>query len=257
LTPEEHNNNCGCGCNCTLYRREFKRVLLKLSGQSFSGSQKLGIDPETVRSIALGIKETREAGIDVAIVIGAGNIMRGEAASEQGSDRAQADYMGMLGTVINSLALQDSLERLGVDTRVQSAITMAAVAEPFVRRRAVRHLEKGRVVILAAGTGNPYFTTDTAASLRALEIHADAVLKATNVDGIYDCDPNKNPNAKRYAEVDYSEAIRLNLRVMDLTAFALCMENNLPIVVFNVTQPGNIKRAATGETIGTIVHKLD
>lgn len=252
MTPDEK-----CSCNSGENPRSFKRILLKLSGQSFSGSQKLGIDSETVNAIAKGVKETREAGIDVAIVIGAGNIIRGEAASEQGSDRAQADYMGMLGTVINSLALQDALERIGVDTRVQTAITMAAVAEPFVRRRAVRHLEKGRVVILAAGTGNPYFTTDTAASLRALEIHADAVLKATNVDGVYDCDPRKNPNAKRYEEVDFSEAIQMNLGVMDLTAFALCKENNLPIVVFNVTDPSNIKRAATGENIGTLVRKIE
>lgn len=256
MTPE-NPSECSQSGSGPCKRSNFKRVLLKLSGQAFSGKQKLGIDPETVASIAMGVKETRAAGIDVAIVIGAGNIMRGEAASSQGSDRAQADYMGMLGTVINSLALQDSLEQLGVDTRVQSAISMAAVAEPFVRRRAVRHLEKGRVVILAAGTGNPYFTTDTAASLRALEIGADAVLKATNVDGVYDSDPNKNSGATKYDEIDYSEAIRLNLRVMDLTAFALCMENNLPIVVFNVTDPDNIKRAASGEPIGTLVHKLE
>ena len=237
--------------------RKFKRVLLKLSGQAFSGPQKLGIDTPTVKSIAQDIKEAREAGIDIAIVIGAGNIMRGEAASEQGADRAQADYMGMLGTAINSLALQDALEKLGVDTRVQSAITMSAVAEPFIRRRALRHLEKGRVVILAAGTGNPYFTTDTAASLRALELKADAVLKATNVDGVYNCDPRKNPDAVRYEEVDYSEAINLNLGVMDLTAFALCMENNLPIVVFDITKSGNIRKAACGEMIGTMVRKIN
>ena len=238
-------------------QRKFTRVLLKLSGQAFSGSQKLGICPETVNAIAEDIKATQEAGVDIAVVIGAGNIIRGETASIQGMDRASADYMGMLGTVINSLALQDALEKLGVHTRVQSAITMAEVAEPFIRRRALRHLEKGRVVILAAGTGNPYFTTDTAASLRALEIKADAVLKATNVDGVYTSDPNKNKDAVKFEELTFMEAIQQNLGIMDLTAFTLCMENNLPILVFDITERGNIKRAACGEKIGTLIRGKD
>ncbi len=232
---------------------QFKRVLLKLSGQSFSGSEKLGICPDTVRRIAEDIKAARETGVEIAIVIGAGNIIRGEAASGQGMDRTTADYAGMLGTVINSLALQDSLEKLGVQTRVQSAITMSEVAEPFIRRRAIRHLEKGRVVIFAAGTGNPFFTTDTAASLRALEIRAEAVLKATNVDGVYTSDPNKDKDAVKLNEVTYMDAISRNLGIMDLTAFTLCMENDLPIVVFNITKRGNITRAALGERIGTLV----
>ena len=234
-------------------KRKFTRVLLKLSGQAFSGSQKLGICPETVKAIAEDIKAAQEAGVDIAVVIGGGNIIRGETASIQGMDRASADNMGMLGTVINSLALQDALEKLGVHTRVQSAITMSEVAEPFIRRRALRHLEKGRVVIMAAGTGNPYFTTDTAASLRALEIRADAVLKATNVDGVYTSDPNKDKDAVKFEELTFMEAIQQNLGVMDLTAFTLCMENNLPIVVFDITERGNIKRAATGEKIGTLI----
>ena len=234
-------------------RRKWKRVLLKLSGQAFAGSQELGICPNTVQSIAGDIKSARQAGVDVAIVVGAGNIIRGEAASVQGIDRATADYMGMLGTVINAMALQDALEKIGVDTRVQTAIRMAEVAEPFIRRRAIRHMEKGRVVILAAGTGNPYFTTDTAASLRALEIRADAVLKATDVDGVYTSDPNKDKNAIKLEEVTYMDAISRNLGIMDLTALTLCMENNLPIVVFNIAEPGNITRAARGERIGTLV----
>jgi uridylate kinase len=228
-------------------------VLLKLSGQAFAGPQKLGIDPETVHGIAEDIKLAREAGIDVAVVIGAGNILRGQTASGMGMDRATADYAGMLGTVINSLALQDALEKVGVHTRVQTAISMAEVAEPFIRRRAMRHMEKGRVVILAAGTGNPYFTTDTAASLRALEIHAEVVLKATNVDGVYTADPRKDPNAVKFDEISYMDAINRNLGIMDLTAFTLCMENNMPIVVFDITQRGNIARAAKGEKIGTLV----
>ena len=238
-------------------KRKFTRVLLKLSGQAFSGSQKLGICAETVQAIAEDIKAARETGVDIAVVIGAGNIIRGETASIQGMDRASADNMGMLGTVINSLALQDALEKLGVHTRVQSAITMSEVAEPFIRRRALRHLEKGRVVILAAGTGNPYFTTDTAASLRALEIRADAVLKATNVDGVYTSDPKKDKDAVKFDELTFMEAIRQNLGVMDLTAFTLCMENDLPIVVFDITERGNIKRAAAGEKIGTLIRGKD
>lgn len=237
--------------------RKWNRVLLKLSGQAFSGPGKLGIDPETVKAIAEDIKEATESGVDVAVVVGAGNIIRGESASGEGMDRATADYMGMLGTVINSLALQDALEKIGVQTRVQTAINMAEVAEPFIRRRAMRHMEKGRVVILAAGTGNPYFTTDTAAALRALEIHAQVVLKATNVDGVYSSDPNKDADAVKFDEITFIEAINRNLGVMDLTAFTLCMENNLPIVVFNITKRGNIARAARGEQIGTLVRGND
>lgn len=240
----------------TQLKRPYKwsRVLLKLSGQAFSGNEKLGICPETVLSLAEDIKAVHEAGVDIAVVIGGGNIIRGEAASGCGMDRATADYMGMLATVINALALQDAIEKLGLETRVQTAIEMRAVAEPFIRRRAIRHLEKGRVVILAAGTGNPYFTTDTAASLRALEIHAEAVLKATNVDGVYTSDPKKDKSAVKLDEVTYMEAISRNLGIMDLTAFTLCMENNLPIVVFDITKRGNITKAALGEKIGTLVH---
>jgi uridylate kinase len=231
----------------------WSRVLLKLSGQVFSGEDKFGICYDTVASIARDVKELRDGGVDVAVIIGGGNIIRGKSAEKAGMDRASADYMGMLATVINSLALQDALEKLGVETRVQTAISMSEIAEPFIRRRALRHLEKGRVVILAAGTGNPYFTTDTAAALRALEIKAQAVLKATNVDGIYDCDPRKHPEAKMLVEVDYLDAINRNLGVMDLTAFTLCMDNNIPIAVFNITQRGNIKRVVWGEPIGTLV----
>jgi uridylate kinase len=233
--------------------RQWKRVLLKLSGQAFSGPRKQGIDTDTVNGIAQDIKSARESGVDVAVVIGAGNIIRGESASDGGMDRTTADHMGMLGTVINSLALQDALEKIGVQTRVQTAINMSQVAEPFIRRRAMRHLEKGRVVILAAGTGNPYFTTDTAAALRALEIRAEVVLKATNVDGVYTSDPNKNQDAVKFDEIEFMEAINRNLGIMDLTAFTLCMENDLPIVVFDITARGNIGRAARGETIGTLV----
>jgi len=232
---------------------KWKRVLLKLSGQAFSGAEKFGICPDTVQALAEDIKSAFESGVDIAIVVGGGNIIRGEAASGRGMDRATADYMGMLATVINAMALQDALEKLGVDTRVQTAINMSEVAEPFIRRRAIRHMEKGRVVILAAGTGNPFFTTDTAASLRALEIHAEAVLKATNVDGVYTSDPNKDKDAVKLEQVTYMEAISRNLGIMDLTAFTLCMENSLPIVVFDITERGNIARAARGERIGTLV----
>lgn len=233
--------------------KSFKRILLKLSGESFAGKKEYGICPETIKAIAEDIRTTIEAGVEIAVVIGAGNIIRGASASDQGIDRATGDYMGMLGTVINSLALQDALEKLGVYTRVQSAIHMSEVSELFIRRRAIRHLEKGRVVILAAGTGNPFFTTDTAASLRAVEIHADAVLKATNVDGVYTSDPKKDPTATKYDTLTYMDAINKNLKVMDLTAFTLCMENKMPIVVFDVNQHGNIAKAACGEPIGTII----
>jgi uridylate kinase len=231
----------------------WKRVLLKLSGQVFAGSDSFGISYEAVAAIAADIKELRDGGVDVAAVVGGGNIIRGRAAQAAGMDRASADYMGMLATVINALALQDALEKLDIQTRVQTAITMAEVAEPFIRRRALRHLEKGRVVILAAGTGNPYFTTDTAAALRALEMKAEAVLKATNVDGVYDSDPRQNPNAKLLRNISYMEAINRNLGIMDLTAFTLCMDHNIPIVVFNITKRGNIKRAVWGKPIGTLV----
>ncbi|MBP5739213.1 MAG: UMP kinase [Abditibacteriota bacterium] len=233
--------------------KPFKRVLLKLSGESFAGSKDYGIDHAIIKDIAEDIKHASESGTEIAVVFGAGNIIRGVSASEQGIDRATGDYMGMLATVINCLALQDALEKIGVPTRVQSAIGMAEVSELFVRRRAIRHLEKGRVVILAAGTGNPFFTTDTAAALRAVELHVDAVLKATNVDGVYTADPKKDPTAKKYDTVPFAEAIDKGLKVMDLTAFALCMENNMPIVVFDVHQKGNITRAAQGEKIGTVV----
>ncbi|MDO8683158.1 MAG: UMP kinase [Armatimonadota bacterium] len=231
----------------------WNRVLLKLSGQAFAGKLSFGICPETVRTIAMDVKQVRECGVDVAIVVGGGNIIRGEQASVGGLDRASGDYMGMLATVINALALQDALEKLDVDTRVQSAVQMSEVAEPFIRRRALRHLEKGRIVILAAGTGNPYFTTDTAAALRALELHAGAVLKATNVNGVYDKDPRAHSDAIMFLSLDYLEAINKGLGIMDLTAFTLCMENEMPIVVFNITVPGNIKRVVMGELIGTTI----
>jgi uridylate kinase len=229
------------------------RILLKLSGQAFAGDMSFGICADTVKAIATDIKEVHECGIDIAIVVGGGNIIRGEQASIQGLDRSSADHMGMLATVINALALQDALEKLDIDTRVQSAVQMSEVAEPFIRRRAMRHLEKGRVVILAAGTGNPYFTTDTAAALRSLEMHAEAVLKATNVDGVYDKDPRVFSDAKKFVSLDYMDAISQGLGIMDLTAFTLCMENQMPIVVFNISVRGNLKRVVMGEPIGTTV----
>lgn len=229
------------------------RVLLKLSGEAFAGDRGIGLDYRVVGSLARQIVDAHALGVQIAVVIGGGNIVRGQQAAQAGIDRATADYMGMLATAINALALQDAIEQLGVPTRVQTAIQMFQVAEPFIRRRAIRHLEKGRIVILAAGTGNPYFTTDTAAALRALEIHAQAFLKATNVDGVYDTDPRKDPNAKRYTYVTYQEAITRQLRVMDLTALTLCMENRLPIVVFNIARPGNVVRAVLGEEVGTFV----
>jgi len=234
-------------------RKAFKRVLLKLSGESLAGEQGYGIDPCTIKTIAAEIKEVVDAGVQLALVIGGGNIFRGLAASSKGMDRASADYMGMLATVINSLAMQDALEKIGVTTRVQSAIAMQEVAEPYIRRRAVRHLEKGRVVIFGAGTGNPYFTTDTAASLRAMEINAEVILKGTKVDGVYSADPKKDPAATRYTELSYLEVLQQGLQVMDATATSLCMDNNLPIIVFDLTTPGNITKVISGESIGTIV----
>ena len=231
----------------------FKRVLLKLSGEALMGEAGYGIDPAVLESLARQIRDVREVGVEFAIVVGGGNIFRGLAASSTGMDRAQADYMGMLATVMNSLALQDALERVGVFTRVMSAIEMSQVAEPYIRRRATRHMEKGRVVILAAGTGNPFFTTDTTAALRALEIGADVVMKATKVDGVYDSDPKKNPDAVRFDEVTYIDVLSKGLQVMDSTAVSLCMDNDLPILVFNMEVEGNIMRALKGEPVGTLV----
>lgn len=232
---------------------KWKRILLKLSGESFSGDRHFGIDPSVVSRLASDIKIVHDLGVEVAVIIGGGNIMRGGEASKSGIDRASADYMGMLATVINALAMQDALEKIDVPTRVQTAIAMQAVAEPFIRRRAIRHLEKGRVVILAAGTGNPYFSTDTAAALRALEIHAEAVLKATNVDGVYDRDPKLYPDAVKFDSIGFMDAISRGLRVMDLTAFTICKENDLPIIVFDITKPGTIKQVVLGEPIGTYI----
>jgi uridylate kinase len=234
-------------------RPSFTRVLLKLSGESLAGDQGYGIDPQTINSIAREVREVVAQGVQLSLVIGGGNIFRGLAASSKGMDRASADYMGMLATMINSLAMQDALEKIGVATRVQSAIAMQEVAEPYIRRRAVRHLEKGRVVIFGAGTGNPYFTTDTAASLRAMEINAQAILKGTKVDGVYSADPKKDPNAVKLPKLSYIDVLNMGLQVMDATATSLCMDNNLPIIVFDLTTEGNIIKVINGEEIGTIV----
>ena len=232
---------------------KYQRIILKVTGEVFAGPLDFGIDVATVKAFAQEIKEVKELGCDLALVIGGGNIFRGAVASEIGMDRASADTIGMLATVINSLALQDALEKLGVSTRVLSAIEMRQVAEPYIRRRATRHLEKGRVVIFAGGTGNPYFTTDTTASLRAMEIGAQVILKATKVDGVYDSDPVKNVGAKRFDELSYIEVLNRELKVMDSTAISLCMDNQLPIIVFNLMEKGNIKRVVSGEPIGTLV----
>ena len=238
--------------SCT--RRHYRRVILKLSGEALEGDQGYGIDTVVVKRLASDIRDVRESGVEVAIVIGGGNIWRGLEASTTGMDRATADYMGMLGTVQNALALQDALEHLGTFTRVQTAIEMNQIAEPFIRRRAIRHMEKGRVVILAAGTGNPFFTTDTAAALRAAELGADVVLAAKNqIDGVYDDDPQTNPSAIRYSVLSFQEVLERNLRVMDASAIALCRDNDVPIIVFNVQENGNIQRAARGEDIGTLI----
>jgi uridylate kinase len=233
---------------------KYNRILLKLSGESLMGSKQYGIDTAMVHQYAVDIKEVVESGIEVAIVIGGGNIHRGLDAEKGGMDRVQADYMGMLATVINSMALQDALEKVGVKTRLLSAIKMEQICEPFIRRRAIRHLEKGRVVIFGAGTGNPYFTTDTAASLRAIEIEADVVLKGTRVDGIYTADPEKDANAVKFEKITFTEVYDKGLSVMDMTAFTLCQENNLPIIVFNMNTRGNFKKLMEGEVIGTLVH---
>jgi uridylate kinase len=233
---------------------KYNRILLKLSGESLMGSKQYGIDTAMVHQYAVDIKEVVESGIEVAIVIGGGNIHRGLDAEKGGMDRVQADYMGMLATVINSMALQDALEKVGVKTRLLSAIKMEQICEPFIRRRAIRHLEKGRVVIYGAGTGNPYFTTDTAASLRAIEIEADVVLKGTRVDGIYTADPEKDANAVKFEKITFTEVYDKGLSVMDMTAFTLCQENNLPIIVFDMNTRGNFKKLMEGEVIGTLVH---
>ncbi len=235
-------------------RPKYRRILLKLSGEALGGPTGIGINPEVIRDMASQIREVRQLGVEVVIVIGGGNIFRGAQGSTQGIERATGDYMGMLATVINALALQDALEKQGVATRVQSAITMSQVAESFIRRRAVRHLEKGRVVIFGGGTGNPYFSTDTAAALRANEIGAEVILKATKVDGVYDSDPKKNPKAKRFEKITYLEALQMQLKVMDATAFSLCMDNKMPIIVFDVFTAGNLKRVVMGEPVGTLVH---
>ena len=231
----------------------YKRIVLKISGEALMGRRNYGVDPEMCVFIARQVRDVLDEGVEVAIVVGGGNIFRGLAASAAGMDRAQADYIGMLATVMNALALQDALEREGVPTRVMSAIAISEVAEPYIRRRAIRHMEKGRVIILAAGTGNPYFTTDTAAALRAVEVGAEVLLKATKVDGVYDSDPMTNPDAQRHERLEYTQMLTDRLEVMDATAVTMCMENNLPIVVFDLHQPGHIRAAALGERIGTLI----
>jgi uridylate kinase len=234
-------------------RPAYRRVVLKLSGEALAGSQGYGLDPSVLVRVGAEVRDVTELGVQLAIVIGGGNIFRGVAASAGGMERATADYMGMLATIINALALQDALEKAGCQTRVLSAIEMRAVAEPYIRRRAIRHLEKGRVVIFAAGTGNPFFTTDTAGALRAVEIGADAIMKATKVDGIYSADPARDAGAERLARVTYIEVLNRRLEVMDTTAISLCMDNKLPIVVFDLTRPGNIARIVCGEPVGSVV----
>ncbi|MBL1280593.1 MAG: UMP kinase [Fluviicola sp.] len=232
---------------------KYKRILLKLSGESLMGDKAFGIDNNRLKSYAQQIKEIHDAGVEVAIVIGGGNIFRGVQAEEGGMDRTHGDYMGMLATMINSMALQAALESAGMHSRLQSAIEMKAIAEPFIRRKAVRHLEKGRVVVFGAGTGNPYFTTDSAASLRAIEINADVILKGTRVDGIYSADPEKDPNATKYDMISFDDVYAKGLNIMDMTAFTLCKENNLPIIVFDMDTPGNLLKVVKGEQVGTIV----
>ncbi|MGM0556539.1 MAG: UMP kinase [Myxococcota bacterium] len=238
-------------------QKKFERVLIKLSGEALQGQQGYGIQPETLDLIADEIAELCDLGIQIGIVIGGGNIFRGVAGSTAGMDRASADYMGMLATVINCLALQDAVEKLGVPTRVQTALEIKEVAEPYIRRRAMRHLEKGRVVIFGAGTGNPYFTTDTAAALRAMEMRAEVILKATKVDGVYDSDPNENEDAEMFERLTYLDVLSKNLRVMDSTAISLCMDNSLPIIVFNLRHRGNMKKVILGEKIGTLIVDKD
>ena len=232
---------------------KYTRILLKLSGEALAGNQGYGLDPTVIQFISKQVQEVYELGVSVGIVVGGGNIFRGVSDAAKGMDRSTADYMGMLATVINSLSLQDALEKLGLPVRVQSAITMPQVAEPFIYRKAIRHLEKGRIVIFAGGTGNPYFTTDTAAALRASEIKADVLLKATNVDGVYTADPKKDPTATKFETLSYMQALNMGLKVMDAAAISLCMENKLPIVVFKLQEEGNIKKLVLGEPVGTIV----
>ncbi len=236
-------------------KTKFKRVLLKLSGEALAGDDGYGINTETIANIASDVKEAHDLGVEIGIVIGGGNIFRGVAASAKGMDRSSSDYMGMLATCINALALQDSLEKIGVKTRVQTAIKMEQIAEPYIRRKAVRHLEKGRVVIFGAGTGNPYFTTDTAASLRGMEIDAEVIMKATKVDGVYDKDPELHKDAKMFEDITYLDVLQKELRVMDSTAVSLSMDNKLPIVTFNLGVKGNIKRVLMGDKVGTRIHK--
>lgn len=233
---------------------KYKRILLKLSGESLMGSGQYGIDPKKLNQYAKDIKSIKDQGVEVAIVIGGGNIYRGVQAEESGIERVQGDYMGMLATVINGMALQSALETVGLYTRLMSGIKMEQVCEPFIRRRAIRHLEKGRIVIFGAGIGNPYFTTDSTASLRAIEIQADVVLKGTRVDGVYTADPEKDPTATRYSELSFQEAYEKNLNIMDMTAFTLCMENNLPIIVFDMNKPGNLMNILQGESAGTLIN---
>jgi len=231
----------------------FKRILLKLSGEALMGKQAFGIDPAQLEQYSLEIKRVKELGLEVAIVIGGGNIYRGVQAEHSGIDRVQGDYMGMLATVFNAMALQSALEKQGVFTRLMSGIQMEQVCEPFIRRRAIRHLEKGRIVIFGAGTGNPYFTTDSTASLRAIEIHADVVLKGTRVDGVYSADPEKDPAATRFSSISFTEVYQKGLDVMDMTAFTLCQENDLPIIVFDMNKPGNLAKLVQGEEVGTLI----
>jgi uridylate kinase len=249
MSPDDRTSNASSTAPAPVY----SRIVLKLSGESFQGSQGFGIDAETVHSIAREVKEVNDLGIQIAIIVGGGNIFRGTRQKSLSIDRATGDYMGMLATVINGLALQDALEKQGVLTRLLSAIEMHEVAEPFIRRRAMRHIEKGRVVIFAAGTGNPYFSTDTAAALRAMEIKANVILKATRVDGIYDADPEKVPDAKMFDRITYLEVIQKGLAVMDSTAISLCMDNRMPIIIFNMNKPGNIRRVVMGEKVGSTV----
>ncbi|XDD45677.1 UMP kinase [Leptospira sp. WS39.C2] len=231
----------------------FKRILIKISGEALAGEGELGIDTNKTFSLAGQIKEVHDLGLEVAVVVGGGNMIRGETLAKSGMDRATADYMGMLGTIMNGLALQDACEKQGMFTRVLSAIEMKSVAEPYIRRRAVRHLEKNRVIIFAGGTGNPYFTTDTTASLRAVEVGCEVILKATKVDGVYTADPKKDPDAKRYLQVSFMESIKHRLKVMDSTALSLCMDNNMPIIVFDIFKAGNLRKLIDGETIGTLI----
>ena len=236
-------------------KTKYKRIVLKISGEALQGKKGFGIDPDVILSLAKEIKEVKSLGVEIAVVIGGGNIFRGlQAAMDKGMDRSIADYMGMLATVFNGMALQDALERIGVFTRVQTAIQMHELAEPYIRRRAIRHLEKKRVVIFVCGTGNPYFTTDTTAALRATEISADIIMKATKVDGVYSKDPMKNNNARRYSKVRHMDVLKRSLKVMDSTAVSLCMDNNIPILVFNINKKGNIKRAVLGSKVGTLVY---